>query len=71
MHPTKQVKRYLYQIWFIGAAVWFFDALLSMHHRMLARGLVEAGIAAAFLATGIMFKRQRARDLSRRNPRHR
>ncbi len=57
--------RIFYRIWFFGAAVWFFDALLSMHHHALARGIAQAGIAAAFLFVGMLFRRQYLRRLER------
>jgi hypothetical protein len=65
------VSNYLHRIWFVGAGVWFFNALLSMHDRVLSRGLVEAGIAAAFLATGLLFQRQRERELRDRDAKRR
>jgi hypothetical protein len=51
------VKRNWYWIWFIGAAVWFFDAAFSLHHHVLAWGLLEAGTSATFLAVGLYFKK--------------
>lgn len=63
------VARNLNWIWFLGAAVWFLDAALSMHHGALGRGLANAGISAAFLAIGIFFRRQAKRQ-DRRNSHH-
>jgi hypothetical protein len=65
------VNSNLHRIWFVGSGVWFFNALLSMHHRVLSLGLVEAGIAAAFLATGLLFQRQRERALRDRDAKRR
>jgi hypothetical protein len=48
-------------IWFVGAAAWFFSALLSMHRHALAEGLLGAALAVLFLAAGMFFRR-RARD---------
>lgn len=62
------MNRFFYRIWFIGAGVWFFDAVLSMHHRFLARGLAQAVLAAAFLVLGLLF-RQRYRTEQRRKQR--
>ncbi|MGB6134732.1 MAG: hypothetical protein WBG54_23345 [Acidobacteriaceae bacterium] len=50
-------------IWFLGAAVWFIDAALSMRHGALGRGLFNAAISALFLAIGMIFRR-----LGRRAP---
>lgn len=50
-------------IWFLGAAVWFFDAALGMYYGALRRGLADAGVSALFLLVGIYFRRQ-----SRRRP---
>jgi hypothetical protein len=52
-------------IWFIGAAVWFLDAALSMHHGALGRGLANAGISALFLLVGMLFRRQGRRQTNR------
>lgn len=51
-----KVNRFFYLIWLIGAGVWFFDAVLSMHRHYLARGLAQAGVAAGFLAVGMLFR---------------
>ncbi|HTV81376.1 MAG TPA: hypothetical protein VME18_01905 [Acidobacteriaceae bacterium] len=52
-------------IWFLGAAVWFFDAALGMHHGALGHGLADAGISALFLAAGVFFRRQAKRNQGR------
>lgn len=52
-------------IWFLGAAVWFFDAALGMHHGALRVGLADAGIAALFLVIGLLFRRQAKRQQGR------
>ncbi|HKR26751.1 MAG TPA: hypothetical protein VJS11_04825 [Acidobacteriaceae bacterium] len=44
-------------IWYVGAAVWFFNAALAMHHGVLHRGITNAAIAAGFLAAGLYFRR--------------
>jgi hypothetical protein len=64
-----KVNRFFYIIWWIGAGVWFFDALLSMHNRFLARGIAQAAVAAGFLAMGMLF-RQRYRQQQRQNGRN-
>lgn len=56
--------RTLYRIWFLGAAVWFFDAILTVHRHALGDGLAEAGIAAGFLVFGMMFRREYLRRLA-------
>lgn len=58
--------RMIYRIWFLGAAVWLFDALLSMHRHALGFGLAQAGIAAGFLVIGMVFRREYLRRLRRR-----
>jgi hypothetical protein len=55
---STQVKRNFYWIWFVGAAVWFFDAALSLHYDALYWGLLEAAISAGFLAMGMYLKKQ-------------
>lgn len=52
-------------IWFLGAAVWFLDAALGMHHGALRSGLTAAAISAVFLAVGIFFRRQAKRQAGR------
>jgi hypothetical protein len=52
------VKRKFYWIWFVGAAAWFFDAALSLHHHSLAWGLLETAVSAMFLAVGMYLKKQ-------------
>jgi len=51
------VKRNFYWIWFVGAAVWFFDAAYSLHYHVLNWGLLEAGVSAMFLAIGMYLKK--------------
>jgi Flp pilus assembly protein TadB len=60
------VNRFFYLIWLIGAGVWFFDAVLSMHWHFLARGLAQAALAAGFLATGMLFRQHYRRQQQRR-----
>jgi hypothetical protein len=48
-------------IWFVGAAAWFLDAALSLHHHQLGSGLVATAISALFLAAGMFFRKQAAR----------
>jgi len=55
------VSRNLYWIWFVGAAAWFLDAALILHHHALGRGLVAAAVSATFLAAGMFFKSQAGR----------
>jgi hypothetical protein len=57
------VARNFNWIWYLGAAVWFLNAALSMHHGVLRRGIVDAAIAAVFLAVGVLLRR-----LERRPP---
>ena len=54
-------------IWYLGAAVWFLNAALAMHHGNLRMGLTNAAIAAGFLVAGIFFGRQARRQAARRN----
>gem|GEM_PF-1484992 len=61
-----KVNRFFYLIWLIGAGVWFFDAVLSMHRHYLARGLAQAGVAAGFLAVGMLFRQSYRRQQQRR-----
>lgn len=52
-------------IWFLAAAIWFFDAALGMHKGALATGLSDAVISALFLLLGIFFRKQAQRRSSR------
>lgn len=65
----EEVGRNFNWIWFLGAAVWFFDAALGMRHGELARGLADAVIAVIFLILGLFFrrfyKRQEERKIQR------
>jgi uncharacterized membrane protein len=56
------LNRNLYWIWFVGAAAWFLDAALSLHHRELGGGLLATAISALFLAAGMFFRRQAKRS---------
>ncbi|MGA7523501.1 MAG: hypothetical protein WBW84_13675 [Acidobacteriaceae bacterium] len=56
-------------IWYLGAAVWFLNAALAMHHGNLRVGLTNAAISAVFLAAGIFFRRQAKRQERRNNGR--
>jgi hypothetical protein len=60
-----KVSRNFNWIWFLGAAVWFFNAALAMHHGDLRHGLAAAGISALFLAIGMFFRRQARRQTRR------
>jgi hypothetical protein len=55
------MSRNLYWIWFVGAAAWFLDAALSLHHRELGSGLLATVISALFLAAGMFFRKQARR----------
>lgn len=44
-------------IWYVGAAVWFLNAALAMHHGNLRLGITNAAIAAGFLVAGLFFRR--------------
>lgn len=61
----KKVGRNFNWIWFLGAAVWFLDAALGMHHGALRSGLTAAAISAVFLIVGIYFRRQAKRHAGR------
>lgn len=52
-------------IWFLGAAVWFLDAALSMRHGALGRGLANAAVSVLFLVVGMIFRRQARRQANR------
>ena len=54
-------KTWFVWIWFVGAAAWFFDAALSLHHHALVSGLLATAISALFLAAGMFFRRQARR----------
>ncbi|MFZ0629970.1 MAG: hypothetical protein WA399_00035 [Acidobacteriaceae bacterium] len=56
-------------IWYLGAAVWFLNAALAMHHGNLRLGLTNALISAVFLAAGLFFRRQSKRQERRNNGR--
>ncbi|MGA8162045.1 MAG: hypothetical protein WA374_03110 [Acidobacteriaceae bacterium] len=56
-------------IWYLGAAVWFLNAALAMHHGNLRLGLTNALISAVFLAAGLFFRRQSRRQERRNNGR--
>ena len=60
------VSRNFNWIWYLGAAVWFLNAALAMHHGNLRLGLTNAAISAGFLAAGIFFRRMAKRQ-ARRN----
>jgi hypothetical protein len=62
----RKVNRFFYLVWLIGAGVWFFDAVLSMHRHSLARGLAQAGVAAGFLAVGMLFRQNYRQQQQRR-----
>ena len=55
------MSRNLYWIWFVGAAAWFLDAALSLHHRELGSGVLATAISALFLAAGMFFRKQARR----------
>lgn len=57
----RKVRRNFNWIWYVGAAVWFYDAAIAMHRGALRAGLVEAGISAAFLAIAQFYRRQARR----------
>jgi hypothetical protein len=59
------VSRHWNWIWFLGAAVWFLDAAIGMHHGALRVGLADAGISALFLVIGLLFRRQAKRRAGR------
>ena len=61
-----RVNRNFNWIWYLGAAVWFLNAALAMHHGNLRLGLTNAAISAVFLAAGLFFRRQTKRP-TRRN----
>lgn len=52
-----KVGRNFNWIWYVGAAVWFLNAALAMHHGNLHRGITNAAIAAGFLVAGLFFRR--------------
>jgi hypothetical protein len=58
----RKVGRNFNWIWYLGAAVWFLNAALSMHAGSLRRGLTDAAISAVFLAVGIYLGRQGKRQ---------
>jgi hypothetical protein len=55
------VSRNFNWIWYVGAAVWFYNAAFAMRHGALKAGLAEAAISAAFLAVGQFYRRQAKR----------
>lgn len=57
--------RIFYRIWFVGAAVWFFDALLSMHRHALGWGIAQAVLAGLFLLFALIFRREYKRRMER------
>jgi hypothetical protein len=63
------VSRNFNWIWYLGAAVWFLNAALAMHHGKLRLGLTNAAVSAVFLAAGIFFGRQAKRSSGRGNGR--
>ncbi len=65
----KKVSRNFNWIWYLGAAVWFLNAALAMHHGELRLGLANAGISALFLAAGVFFGKQAKRPSGRGNGR--
>jgi hypothetical protein len=65
----KKVSRNFNWIWYLGAAVWFLNAALAMHHGQLRLGLTNALISAVFLAAGVFFGKQAKRPSGRGNGR--
>jgi hypothetical protein len=63
-HPNR-VGRNFNWIWYVGAAVWFLNAAMAMHHGELGRGLANAGISAVFLGAGVFFGRMGKRPSGR------
>jgi len=63
------VSRNFNWIWYLGAAVWFLNAALAMHHGNLRLGLINAAISAGFLVAGIIFGRMAKRQERRNNGR--
>jgi hypothetical protein len=59
------VSRNFNWIWYVGAAVWFLDAAISMHRADLRSGLSEAAISAIFLAVGVLLGRMARRPPGR------
>jgi hypothetical protein len=60
-----KVGRNFNWIWYVGAAVWFLNAALAMHHGNLRLGVTNAAIAAVFLAAGLFFRRMARRPPGR------
>lgn len=60
-----KVGRNFNWIWYVGAAVWFLNAALAMHHGNLRIGVTNAAIAAVFLAAGLFFRRMARRPPGR------
>jgi hypothetical protein len=52
-------------IWYVGAAVWFLNAAIAMHHGDLRLGLTNAFISAIFLAVGVLLGRMTRRPPGR------
>lgn len=62
----RTVTRNFNWIWYVGAAVWFLDAAISMHRGDLHSGLGEAAISAFFLAVGVLLGKLQRRPPSGR-----
>lgn len=41
-------------IWFVGAAVWWFDAAVALHYNHKAQALLGIVVACVFLIAGIL-----------------
>lgn len=48
-------------IWFVGAGVWLFDAVIALHYGHSAQALLGLVVACVFFAAGIMWSKSSER----------
>jgi hypothetical protein len=51
-----------YWLWYIGSAVWLFDAALALHGGRQSYALAAIGIALLFLLAGVAWRRNSNRQ---------
>jgi hypothetical protein len=55
------VRAHSYIIWFVGAVVWWIDAVLHLNAGSRNHALLAIAISLLFLAAGLVFRRQALR----------
>jgi len=47
-----------YWLWYIGSAVWLFDAALALHYDHRMHALEAVGVALLFLVAGALWRKK-------------